>query len=219
MLRRGPRKAAGDLEPPPIQDFPTGSTLRPTLRSRQLPETEMVPLLAPEAEPPEPPVEDSRPKIDEFWGSRDPRSPFAPPRPEFDSPATPASGADVPVTEIDDRTRAVTRVKQGFALAGADGTRIDVEQPTLVGRAPDQRAAPDAVVVAIVDPIRSVSKTHALLRLQHGSLTIEDLDSTNGVQVVRDDAQVDLPAHEAHVIRPGDRVVLGELEFRVESAA
>ncbi|WP_405467847.1 FHA domain-containing protein [Microbacterium sp. Ld4] len=71
--------------------------------------------------------------------------------------------------------------------------------------------SPDAQRIAIDDVTRTVSKTHALLRLEGGSWTITDLASTNGVFVgdADDEAEVSGRAPLA------GRFLLGDAELRL----
>ena len=53
----------------------------------------------------------------------------------------------------------------------------------------------------IDDPARSLSKTHALLELDAGSLWVHDLNSTNGVVVAA-------PGSDPIIVQSGVRAVL-----------
>lgn len=88
----------------------------------------------------------------------------------------------------------------GLAPERADGGTEDREEPTwglilpgepnpvsvpaalFVGRDPtrtDDR--PDSQLLAVIDPAKSVSKTHAMFEVDDDRLYVVDLDSTNGV--------------------------------------
>ena len=95
---------------------------------------------------------------------------------------------------------------------GPDGgeLRIKINGNALARSADGQtigRAA-DADYVLTLD---SVSRRHARLRAAAGELTIEDLDSLNGVAV----AGVPLQPGERHIIKDGARLTLGEAELQV----
>lgn len=71
-----------------------------------------------------------------------------------------------------------------FELASAAGETIPLLGRVIVGRNPTVDAAhPDARPVALQDPTRTVSKTHALVEVGQGRVLITDLHSTNGVAV------------------------------------
>jgi pSer/pThr/pTyr-binding forkhead associated (FHA) protein len=53
---------------------------------------------------------------------------------------------------------------------------------------------------------RTVSRNHAEVRFEHGDFHLVDLDSTNGVRV--NGRRI-----KRHVLRPGDRVHFGSVEF------
>ncbi|MGO3429447.1 MAG: FHA domain-containing protein, partial [Cellulosimicrobium funkei] len=79
------------------------------------------------------------------------------------------------------------------------GERRTVDRPTLVGRNPQ---APDDgpwTLVALDDPTRSVSKTHAELRVDPSGLWLTDRGSTNGTVV-------SVPGAPPRVAEPGTRV-------------
>lgn len=79
------------------------------------------------------------------------------------------------------------------------GERRTVDRPTLVGRNPQ---APDDgpwTLVAVDDPTRSVSKTHAELRVDPSGLWLTDRGSTNGTVV-------SVPGSPPRVAEPGARV-------------
>jgi hypothetical protein len=55
-----------------------------------------------------------------------------------------------------------------------------------------------------------VSSRHALFEVTDEGLVVEDLDSTNGTQVNGNDVEA------PYLLRPGDRVEIGDTVFRVE---
>ena len=90
------------------------------------------------------------------------------------------------------------------------GQSVPIATVVIIGRDPIANAAwPGATLVPALDPAKSLSKTHALLEIDAGSLWVHDLASTNGVFVA---------AHGVDVVKvePGTRVVVpdgAELEF------
>jgi hypothetical protein len=98
----------------------------------------------------------------------------------------PVEGEDI------DATRAAHRFAV-LVLRWDDGTVLRPTSPTVVGR--DPVAAGAEVAVALDDPSRSLSKTHA--RFTPGLVpTVEDLHSTNGVRIDRDGAAIAVPPGE-----------------------
>jgi predicted component of type VI protein secretion system len=87
---------------------------------------------------------------------------------------------------------------------------IEVTGRVLLGRDPAD-AKGDAVLVAVDDPERSLSKTHASLRRAGDALVIEDLDSTNGVSVTRAGREVAVEPRTPYQLQDGDEVYLGQL--------
>jgi hypothetical protein len=103
-------------------------------------------------------------------------------------------------------------VGAGWRLILADGSDVPVDRAMFLGRNPartDDR--PGAALVPIDDPVRSLSKTHALLELDAGTLWVHDLDSTNGVAVVA-------PGQDPVLVEPGERAaVAAGAELRLGS--
>ncbi|MEO7123924.1 MAG: FHA domain-containing protein, partial [Lacisediminihabitans sp.] len=68
-----------------------------------------------------------------------------------------------------------------LVLPGGIGAKA-VEASLFIGRNPARAAErPEAELLPLVDPAKSLSKTHALLEVDDGVLWVHDLDSTNGV--------------------------------------
>lgn len=133
---------------------------------------------APERETPERTVQapDRRPVFR-------PVTPVAPP-PRATRPVPPplptppvASAPPAEAPESNRRPRA-------WRLRNADGVEFLVHDRVVAGRDPRPEAVEGGgTPVAIVDPQRSVSKTHALLEVGGDRLLATDLRSTNGVRV------------------------------------
>jgi len=71
-----------------------------------------------------------------------------------------------------------------WSLAFADGQTAAVGATIVVGRDPAAPAShPSARAVPVADPLKSVSKTHALIEQRDGLLWVTDLHSTNGTKV------------------------------------
>ena len=137
---------------------------------------------------------------------------------DVSTPITDSASADVP--GIDDATSiSVSRhTEPRWHLVIQGREPVAVEGQLYLGRNPVAAADhPSARVLAVDDPAKSVSKTHAMLEVDADGLWVLDLDSTNGVWVV--------PAGEgATEVTPGQRVAvpagadleLGDLVIQVE---
>ncbi len=152
-------------------------------------------------------------------------APAAPPVPATPAPvarpaavtpgpvATPAAAAPAPAPTPEpaeaewDSTRMTARDVRAMDPAPdvsvvielESGERRAVDRPTLLGRNPQ---APDDGpwnLVAVDDPTRSVSKTHAELRADPSGLWLTDRGSTNGTVV-------SVPGSPPRVAEPGTRV-------------
>ncbi|WP_157005915.1 FHA domain-containing protein [Agromyces laixinhei] len=107
-----------------------------------------------------------------------------------------------------------------WVLALDDGQRFQVGGSLVLGRDPAPvPVRQHATLVPVVDPAKSVSKTHAIVDLEGAELSITDLHSTNGVLVTdAHGAEHDLDPGERVVLSPGDKVELGTFAVRVERA-
>jgi hypothetical protein len=104
------------------------------------------------------------------------------------APTEPANGGESALGDVD-KTVVGRRRRGGVWYVTADGSspvRL-VGQSVLIGRNPASRPEyPRAQLIALADPDKTVSKTHAHLALADGRWSITDLDSTNGVYLVTD---------------------------------
>lgn len=129
----------------------------------------------------------------------DPSRRFRPPvqpEPVPESEGSP-QGPDAPAPEPEDfagldddleQTVVARRPRAtGWVIELEDGTTIPLPaDDVVIGRKPSADGLP---AVAIPDPSRTLSKSHARLRLSGEGWTIEDLDSTNGVALVHEDGR------------------------------
>lgn len=154
-----------------------------------------------------------------------PSAPGPPPEPAEPTP-TEAAPVSVPAPAPAPASAPVTAesaVVRSLALVMPDGTRCPIGAAVVLGRDPVAPAAhPEARAVAVVDPAKSVSKTHALVVATPQGVEVQDLHSTNGVSVTRGgehgDQREDLAAGARSSLGAGDRLALGLLELAVELA-
>jgi pSer/pThr/pTyr-binding forkhead associated (FHA) protein len=99
-------------------------------------------------------------------------------------------------------------------LALSDGRRVVVEGVALIGRNP--AAAVDVQIVRVVDPGRSVSKTHLQVAVSPSGVWVADRGSTNGTVVtLPDGGQVVCPVDHPVRLRTGATVRFGDYSFVV----
>ena len=98
------------------------------------------------------------------------------------------------------------------------GNPILIHEPTVVGRDPDNISAyPGAERIALDDPTRSVSKTHAAIFPLLDGVWVTDLHSTNGTRVeYRDGRTVEAVPDKALSALEGSTIFFGRVAFKVE---
>jgi len=122
------------------------------------------------------------------------------------------AGAAAEEDELD-RTVVVPRgPRVGWVIEMPDGEMLAIEHDTILGRRPE--AIDGARTVAIPDPTRTLSKTHARLRYDGENWTVEDLESTNGVFLVHADGREEELAPRTPT-EVDSRLMLGTLHIRL----
>ncbi len=118
-----------------------------------------------------------------------------PPAPAFFPavPGAPVPGAAVPggpVASVPEGPMPAAPATGDWQLVLPDGSRHLVPQTGIVlGRNPvAPRAWPEAAPLALDDPAKTVSKSHAVVVAGEDGLTVIDLRSTNGTAVVHEGA-------------------------------
>ncbi len=105
----------------------------------------------------------------------------------------------------------------GWLLLLADGNRLAVEGPVVVGRKPyDVEGFPGAVLLAVEDREKTVSKNHAILLPYDGGLFVLDLNSTNGVSVVANRRRSPVTSTEFAPVPDGAVIELGSYLLGVD---
>lgn len=104
-----------------------------------------------------------------------------------------------------------------LVLPGGIGARA-VEDALFIGRNPARTDDwPDAELLPLIDPAKSLSKTHALVEVEGGQLWVHDLDSTNGVFIVpKDSDAIEVEPGTRAAVPAGAELELGDYVIRVE---
>jgi hypothetical protein len=139
--------------------------------------------------------------------------------PAADEPAAAQPDDFTPPPAPTDQQTAPIPTSWRLSIPGIDQPiLVDAAAALFLGRAPV--APPDrpgARVLAVPDPEKSISKTHAMLELELGELRVHDLNSTNGVWVVPADGEaIEVEPGEPVVIPPNAELELGDVVIRVE---
>jgi hypothetical protein len=117
-----------------------------------------------------------------------------------------------------DETIIASRRRPAWMLTPPLGAPIAVTSDTvIIGRRPTADPDfPEAQLVPISDETRTMSKTHARLELRGDEWMIVDVDSTNGVVLLRDGS--DIEATPGVAVPAGERFLLGDAELRLAKA-
>lgn len=109
--------------------------------------------------------------------------PIAPPPPLFGEPPAPPEPGPFIVPTVDITVPPSPSSTPAWHLVIEGGRTFQLVRPrVLLGRDPVGRSGEQEIVV--VDPTRTVSKTHALLELVDGVWQVTDLGSVNGVALL-----------------------------------
>lgn len=108
-------------------------------------------------------------------------------------------------------------VSAGWILLLADGDRVSVDGPIVVGRKPfEVDGFPGAKLVVVEDREKTVSKNHAIVLPYDGGVFVLDLHSTNGVSVVANRARTKVTSTEFSPVPDGAVIELGSYLLGVE---
>jgi len=126
-----------------------------------------------------------------------------------------ATGGDPRRDEV--AAKPVARPRPLFSLVFSTGESIRVSGSGLVGRNPAPREGERVdYLVQLIDPARSVSKTHLEFGIEEGSLWIADRGSSNGTRLGPDLLQpIELEAGVRTLVPRGARVGIGDAFFDV----
>ncbi len=131
------------------------------------------------------------------------------------APGGATAGATADAVAEDTRVAAPRR----WALVLADGARVSLDGPLLLGRdpagIPDR---PEAGLLPLADPGKTVSKTHALLEPAPDGVRVRELHSTNGVAIDTPAGRELLPAGGEAIAPFGATVMLGSFAIGVTAS-
>jgi hypothetical protein len=143
--------------------------------------------------------------VETHSGTRQYVRPAGEPRPAAGPPAFFAA-------PIGAQPRAVT-----LTVELADGTRHGITTAAVLGRNPSASGEwAGAVQISVNDPEKSVSKTHAGIRVTPTGITVVDLNSTNGTEIVRlDGTEHSLTPEVPAPVLPGEVILMGVSSLRI----
>lgn len=140
--------------------------------------------------------------------------------PQQDVPAAAPVTEETRVAPVRDAS-APMRDAEACVLVLPDGARVPLHGALLIGRDPAGiPARPDARLLAVIDPGKTVSKTHALLEPSAAAdgVQVHDLYSTNGVAVdTAEGRTLVTPGGQAHA-SVGSSILLGSFVIEVAIA-
>jgi hypothetical protein len=127
-----------------------------------------------------------------------------------------------PVADVADETVVAvpTRETLEWRLYFSDRAPLVITGALFIGRNPSATGAlPDAELLAIADPEKTLSKTHAVLEVDGADLWVTDLNSTNGIIVIDpDDSELLVEPGVRTPVVPGVTIEFGTYPIRVDRA-
>ena len=142
-----------------------------------------------------------------------------PPRATASALSIPAFVPQLPGSPPPRAPQAASPAASVWQLTLADGQAIPVTGSLVLGRDPAPVTRRAATMVSVIDPARSVSKSHALVELVEGELWVTDLHSTNGVSFGDANGQrTPLDPGVRTAVTAGVSLSLGEFAVQVSRA-
>ena len=128
--------------------------------------------------------------------------------PEKETPEAPAPSADASGAAAPSGAPATFKAKLSVVRGGRKGQEFPLEDGNnLVGRWDPETGSFPEVDLDADDPEAKISRKHALIRIDGGKITIEDIGSLNGTYVNR---QPRLSPGSPAEIKSGDEVIIGK---------
>ncbi|WP_062465360.1 FHA domain-containing protein [Demequina soli] len=204
----------------PTFAMPAAFAAVPELEPEPVPEASVVapapaPVPAPAATT-APPVDPAPPTIEHHI--------VAPPPRTLPAPETGPDGAAEPTTvpipavaapAEDDRTQVSARVREAWELVTSEGGTYRFDSTTvLLGRLGGLPPIDGTRRLDLADSTRTVSKSHARLRLERGGWWVEDLGSTNGTYLVDPEGR-EAQVPEGVPTPVAGRLILGDVEVQI----
>ena len=125
-----------------------------------------------------------------------------------ETPETPAPSADASGAAAPSGAPATFKAKLSVVRGGRKGQEFPLEDGNnLVGRWDPETGSFPEVDLDADDPEAKISRKHALIRIDGGKITIEDIGSLNGTYVNR---QPRLSPGSPAEIKSGDEVIIGK---------
>jgi hypothetical protein len=180
--------ADGDPWAPPVRSIPGLAAAAAAPAPTPPPPPAAPPVVASPPVAPSPQVAASVPVAPTSAPAPSPHPVIAP------SPAessVPAAGSAPINDDFDETVVSARRTRAIWQLIPAAGEPIPLTaERVIIGRNPAVGVADDgAQIIAVADPSKTVSKTHARIELVGGEWRVTDLHSTNGVAVVTTDGE------------------------------
>ncbi|MDQ1129166.1 FHA domain-containing protein [Microbacterium sp. SORGH_AS_0888] len=200
--------------PPPPPPFaapppPSSTATPPSFAAPPPPPPAAAPAASTVPPPPAPAIPAFEPPPTTSFAPPPPVSAFAP------TPAAPApTGGTTEADEDADATILTPRNRPAtWRLRLPDDSLVALPAVAVIGRRPAPPSShPTAQAVILLDPVRMLSKSHAVLESDAEGVWVTDLGSTNGTMLLpADGAARECAAGERLRVAPGDALLLAEL--------
>lgn len=174
-----------------------------------------------DAPPPNPDATTPPPQFSQVWAPPRPSERADLPAPEVPAPKTFRIDEE-PGPAFDETVLLPRRDRTPHWAIDVPGRPVEVvDGAVILGRSASPLSDwPGAKLISVDDDTRSVSKNHAVFVAHEGILTVEDLESTNGIVVtLADGSEVDAGRRGRVELDDDSTVELGELLIRVRQLA
>jgi hypothetical protein len=134
--------------------------------------------------------------------------------------APPYPGLEGSVESLRADPSPIAALTPAATLSAVSDVVRSLDRPIVIGRQPEfMPALPQARLIPVPDPTRSVSKNHACFSMYGTALVVEDLGSTNGVVVTRPDGREnDIGVGGRTELEAGSKVELGDAVITIGRA-
>jgi len=145
-----------------------------------------------------------------------PRPPVPLPAPLGAETPTPSPPPYIPPAPGAEPVTPAAPLPRPTGLRLPDGTQADLTGQLVLGRNPSAGESLEGhVMIALDDPMKTLSRSHVAIDARGPRVTVVDLGSANGTTLVRSGASTRLSPRLPVILEPGDGLRIGSLELDI----